>query len=71
MRKQQNVFSISEYIRNRRLALAGNDLATSDQRVINIDEKMGNDTFEHLIKEYEFAAGYIIVNTIRKICRGE
>lgn len=32
-------FTISEYIRNRRLALAGNDLATSDQRVIDIAMK--------------------------------
>lgn len=29
-------FTVSEYIRNRRLALAGNDLAATDEKVIDI-----------------------------------
>ena len=29
-------FTVSEYVRSRRLALAGNDLATSDAKVIDI-----------------------------------
>lgn len=37
-------FSISEYIRNRRLALAGNDLATGDERIIDITMKYGYDS---------------------------
>lgn len=37
-------FSISEYIRNRRLALAGNDLATGDERIIDIAMKYGYDS---------------------------
>ena len=37
-------FTISEYIRNRRLALAGNDLATSDERIIDIAMKYGYDS---------------------------
>lgn len=37
-------FTISEYIRNRRLALAGNDLATGDERIIDIAMKYGYDS---------------------------
>lgn len=37
-------FTISEYIRNRRLALAGNDLATSDEKIIDIAMKYGYDS---------------------------
>lgn len=37
-------FTISEYIRNRRLALAGNDLATTDERIIDIAMKYGYDS---------------------------
>lgn len=37
-------FTISEYIRNRRLALAGSDLATSDERIIDIAMKYGYDS---------------------------
>ncbi len=37
-------FTISEYIRNRRLSLAGNELATSDEKVIDIAFKYGYDS---------------------------
>ena len=37
-------FTISEYIRNRRLALAGNDLPTGDERIIDIAMKYGYDS---------------------------
>lgn len=37
-------FTISEYIRNRRLALAGNDLAVSEAKVIEIAMKYGYDS---------------------------
>ena len=34
-------FTLAEYIRNRRLALAGNDLAVGEERVIDIALKYG------------------------------
>ena len=37
-------FTIGEYIRNRRLALAGNDLAAGDEKVIDIALKYGYDS---------------------------
>lgn len=37
-------FTVSEYIRNRRLALAGNDLAATDEKVIDIALKYGYDS---------------------------
>ncbi len=37
-------FTVAEYIRNRRLALAGNDLATSDEKIIEIAMKYGYDS---------------------------
>lgn len=37
-------FTIVEYIRNRRLALAGNDLATGDEKIIDIAMKYGYDS---------------------------
>ena len=37
-------FTISEYIRNRRLALAGNDLLTGNERIIDIAIKYGYDS---------------------------
>lgn len=37
-------FTLGEYIRNRRLALAGNDLATGNEKVIDIALKYGYDT---------------------------
>lgn len=37
-------FTIMEYIRNRRLALAGNELATSEEKIIDIAMKYGYDS---------------------------
>lgn len=37
-------FTVSEYLRNRRLALAGNDLAATDEKVIDIALKYGYDS---------------------------
>ncbi len=37
-------FSVSEYIRNRRLALAGNDLLVTDEKIIDIAMKYGYDS---------------------------
>lgn len=37
-------FTIAEYIRNRRLALAGNDLATGEEKIIDIAMKYGYDS---------------------------
>ena len=34
-------FSVAEYIRNRRLSLAGRDLATTDEKVVDIALKYG------------------------------
>lgn len=45
-------FSISEYIRNRRLALAGNDLATGDERIIDIAMKYGYDSPDSFTKAF-------------------
>ena len=44
--------SISEYIRNRRLALAGNDLATGDERIIDIAMKYGYDSPDSFTKAF-------------------
>ncbi|MGN0400934.1 MAG: AraC family transcriptional regulator [Acetatifactor sp.] len=45
-------FTISEYIRNRRLALAGNDLATGDERIIDIAMKYGYDSPDSFTKAF-------------------
>ena len=37
-------FTVSEYIRNRRLALAGNDLLVTDKKIIDIAMKYGYDS---------------------------
>ena len=37
-------FTVSEYIRNRRLALAGNDLLATDEKIIDIAMKYGYDS---------------------------
>ena len=37
-------FTITEYIRNRRLALAGNDLSTGEEKIIDIAMKYGYDS---------------------------
>ena len=45
-------FTVSEYIRNRRLALAGNDLATTDEKVIDIAMKYGYDSPDSFTKAF-------------------
>lgn len=45
-------FTLSEYIRNRRLALAGNDLATTDERIIDIAIKYGYDSPDSFTKAF-------------------
>lgn len=45
-------FTIAEYVRNRRLALAGNDLATGDEKVIDIALKYGYDSPDSFTKAF-------------------
>lgn len=45
-------FSISEYIRNRRLSLAGNELATSGKKVIDVALKYGYDSPDSFTKAF-------------------
>lgn len=45
-------FSVSEYIRNRRLALAGRDLITTDEKVIKIALKYGYDSPDSFAKAF-------------------
>ncbi|MDE6471028.1 MAG: AraC family transcriptional regulator [Eubacterium sp.] len=45
-------FSIGEYIRNRRLTLAGNELSSTDARVIDIALKYGYDTPESFARAF-------------------
>lgn len=45
-------YTISEYIRNRRLSLAGNELATSEKKVIDIALKYGYDSTDSFTKAF-------------------
>lgn len=45
-------FTVSEYIRSRRLALAGNDLAATDERVIDIALRYGYDSPDSFTKAF-------------------
>lgn len=45
-------FTISEYIRNRRLALAGTDLITGDEKIIEIAVKYGYDSPDSFTKAF-------------------
>ena len=45
-------FSVGEYIRNRRLALAGSELARSDEKIIDIALKYGYDTPEGFTRAF-------------------
>lgn len=45
-------FSVSEYIRNRRLALAGNDLLVTDEKIIDIAMKYGYDSPDSFTKAF-------------------
>ena len=45
-------YSVAEYIRNRRLALAGGDLAATDEKVIDIAVKYGYDSPDSFTKAF-------------------
>ena len=45
-------YTISEYIRNRRLSLAGNDLMNSDEKIIDIAIKYGYDSPDSFTKAF-------------------
>lgn len=45
-------FTVNEYIRSRRLSLAGNELATSDERVIDVAIKYGYDSPDSFTKAF-------------------
>lgn len=45
-------YTVAEYIRNRRLALAGNDLAVTDEKVIDIALKYGYDSPDSFTKAF-------------------
>ena len=45
-------FTLGEYIRNRKLALAGNDLATTDEKVIDIALKYGYESPDSFTKAF-------------------
>ena len=45
-------FTLAEYIRNRRLDLAGNDLAVGEERVIDIALKYGYDSPDSFAKAF-------------------
>ena len=45
-------FSVAEYIRNRRLALAGNDLLITDDKIIDIAMKYGYDSPDSFTKAF-------------------
>ena len=45
-------FTVAEYIRNRRLALAGNEIATSDEKIIDIAMKYGYDSTDSFTKAF-------------------
>ena len=45
-------FTVGEYIRNRRLALAGNDLSAGDEKVIDIALRYGYDTPESFTRAF-------------------
>ena len=45
-------FTVSEYIRNRRLALAGNEIAATDEKVIDVAMKYGYDSPDSFTKAF-------------------
>lgn len=45
-------FSVSEYLRNRRLALAGNEVAATDEKIIDIALKYGYDSPDSFTKAF-------------------
>ncbi|MDO4492025.1 MAG: AraC family transcriptional regulator [Lachnospiraceae bacterium] len=58
-------FSVSEYIRNRRLALAGNDLLITDEKVIDIAMKYGYDSPDSFTKAFTRFHG-VSPSTVRR-----
>ena len=53
-------FSVAEYIRNRRLALAGNDLLITDEKVIDIAMKYGYDSPDSCTKALMVARRWLV-----------
>lgn len=45
-------FTVAEYVRNRKLALAGNDIATSNEKIIDIALKYGYDSPDDFTKAF-------------------
>jgi len=45
-------FSVNEYIRNRRLALAGSELVSTDEKTLDIALKYGYDTHEGFTRAF-------------------
>ena len=60
-------FTVSEYIRNRRLALAGNEIAASDEKIIDIALKYGYDSPDSFTKAFTRFHG-ITPSAVRKDC---
>ena len=58
-------FTIAEYIRNRRLALAGNDLATGAEKIIDIALKYGYDSPDSFTRAFTRFHG-VTPTTVRK-----
>ena len=58
-------FSVGEYIRNRKLALAGNDLLISDEKVIDIAMKYGYDSPDSFTKAFTRFHG-VTPSSVRK-----
>lgn len=58
-------FTVAEYIRNRRLALAGHDLVTSDEKIINIAMKYGYDSPDSFTKAFTRFHG-VTPSSVRK-----
>jgi len=61
-------FSVAEYIRNRRLALAGNDLLITDEKVIDIAMKYGYDSPDSFTKAFTRFHG-VSPSSVRRVLR--
>ncbi|MDO5147766.1 MAG: AraC family transcriptional regulator [Oscillospiraceae bacterium] len=60
-------FTVAEYIRNRRLALAGNEIAVSDEKIIDIALKYGYDSPDSFTKAFARFHG-VTPSAVRKDC---
>lgn len=60
-------FTVVEYIRNRRLALAGNEIAASDEKIIDIALKYGYDSPDSFTKAFTRFHG-VTPSAVRKDC---